>query len=71
MPLTKKGMKIRKAMEKYYGKKKGNAVFYASENKGSLGEGVVRNPEGAPPNPRKRSIRWLRLGSHWTKIIGS
>ena len=42
MPLTKKGMKIRRAMEKYYGKKKGKAVFYASENKGSLGEGVVK-----------------------------
>ena len=42
MPLTKKGVKIRKAMEKYYGKEKGKAVFYASENKGSLGKGVVK-----------------------------
>ena len=42
MPLTKKGMKIRRAMEKYYGRDKGKAVFYASEQKGSLGEGVVK-----------------------------
>ena len=34
MPLTKKGKKIKKAMEKTYGKKKGDRVFYATENKG-------------------------------------
>ena len=33
MPLNKKGKKIKKAMVKQYGKKKGNAVFYASKNK--------------------------------------
>jgi len=49
MPLTKKGMKIRKAMEKYYGKEKGKAVFYASENKGSLGKGVVKKKKKATP----------------------
>lgn len=36
MPLTKKGSKIKKAMEKEYGAKKGNAVFYASANKGRI-----------------------------------
>ena len=36
MPLTKKGLKIREAMEKYYGKKKGEEVFYASENAGKI-----------------------------------
>ena len=34
MPLTKKGSKIKKSMEKTYGKKKGKQVFYASANKG-------------------------------------
>lgn len=34
MPLTKKGLKIREAMEKFYGKEKGEDVFYASVNKG-------------------------------------
>jgi hypothetical protein len=42
MPLTKKGKKIRKAMMKFYGKKKGKRVFYASEEKGILGKGVVK-----------------------------
>ena len=36
MPLTKKGKKIKKAMKKTYGKKKGEKVFYASENKGKI-----------------------------------
>lgn len=36
MPLTKKGTKIKKAMEKEYGKKKGDIVFYASQNKGTI-----------------------------------
>lgn len=33
MPLTKKGKKIKSAMLKTYGKKKGEQVFYAYENK--------------------------------------
>jgi len=36
MPLNKKGKKIMKAMKKEYGKKKGEKVFYASENKGTI-----------------------------------
>lgn len=34
MPLTKKGAKIKRAMEKEYGKDRGDRVFYASANKG-------------------------------------
>lgn len=36
MPLTKKGSKIMHAMEKEYGKEKGEGVFYASKNKGTI-----------------------------------
>jgi hypothetical protein len=36
MPLTKKGKKIMKSMKKSYGKKKGEQVFYASKNKGTI-----------------------------------
>jgi len=36
MPLTKKGRKVKAAMEKQYGKKRGDRVFYATENKGSV-----------------------------------
>ena len=32
-PLTKKGSKIKKSMEKHYGKEKGEDVFYASQKK--------------------------------------
>lgn len=36
MPLTKKGKKIKSAMQEQYGKEKGEKVFYASENKGTV-----------------------------------
>jgi hypothetical protein len=36
MPLTKKGKKIKKAMMEEYGKKRGEQVFYASRNKGTI-----------------------------------
>ena len=41
MPLTEKGKKIKKAMQKQYGKKAGERVFYAAENKGSI-KGVAK-----------------------------
>lgn len=45
MPLTKKGKKIKAAMEKEYGKDKGKAVFYATENKGGI-KGVTKKKKG-------------------------
>jgi len=36
MPLTKKGTKIKRSMKKTYGAKKGEEVFYASQNKGTI-----------------------------------
>jgi hypothetical protein len=42
VPLTPKGKKIKRAMTKKYGKEKGERVFYAAENKGSI-EGVAVN----------------------------
>jgi hypothetical protein len=36
MPLTKKGKKIKRAMQEQYGKDKGEKVFYASQNKGNI-----------------------------------
>jgi hypothetical protein len=44
MPLTSKGKKIMKAMDKEYGDKKGEKVFYASRNKG-----VIKGVEGRTP----------------------
>lgn len=39
MPLTEKGTKIMGSMKKTYGPKKGEEVFYASRNAGTI-EGV-------------------------------
>jgi hypothetical protein len=36
MPLTAKGEKIKGAMEKKYGPKEGEKIFYASKNKGTI-----------------------------------
>ncbi len=36
MPLNAKGKKIKTAMEKEYGKSKGDRIFYASEAKGTI-----------------------------------
>lgn len=36
MPLTAKGNEIKNAMTKEYGAKKGESVFYASKNKGTI-----------------------------------
>ena len=36
MPLTKKGKKIKRAMVEQYGSDKGEQVFYASQNKGTI-----------------------------------
>ena len=36
MPLTDKGQKIKKSMVEQYGSKKGESVFYASANKGTI-----------------------------------
>lgn len=45
MPLTKKGRKIKAAMTKEYGAKKGERVFYASRNAGRI-KGVDRTRKG-------------------------
>ena len=42
MPLTKKGRKIKAAMVAEYGAAKGERVFYASRNKGTI-TGVDRS----------------------------
>ena len=43
MPLTEKGRKIKAAMIAEYGsKRKGERVFYASENKGTI-KGVAKS----------------------------
>ena len=36
MTYTEKGAKIKKKMKKFYGKKKGEKIFFASKNKGTI-----------------------------------
>ena len=36
MPLNEKGKKIMNSMRKQYGKKRGETIFYASKNKGTI-----------------------------------
>ena len=36
MPLNEKGKKIMRSMRKQYGKKRGETIFYASKNKGTI-----------------------------------
>jgi hypothetical protein len=48
MPLSKKGKKIMSSMKKQYGKKKGEAVFYASQKKG-----VIKGVEKSKSRKRK------------------
>ena len=43
MPLTRKGSKVKRAMTKTYGKRKGERVFYASERSGRI-KGVAKKP---------------------------
>lgn len=50
MPLTAKGKKIKKAMNKTYGAKKANQVFYAMINEKKL-TGVEAT---AKPKPKKK-----------------
>jgi len=44
MPLTSKGKKIMSAMKSEYGSEKGEGVFYASRNKGTI-KGVEKTPK--------------------------
>jgi hypothetical protein len=45
MPLTSKGEKIKGAMEEKYGAEKGEEVFYASKNKGTISGVDSRSPQ--------------------------
>jgi hypothetical protein len=50
MPLTEKGNEIKSNMEKEYGPKKGEEVFYASKNKGNI-SGVDAKDVTKPDQP--------------------
>jgi len=49
-PLTKKGQKILAAMKKVYGEEKGEQIFYASRNKGTISGVDSKGKDDAPDN---------------------
>jgi hypothetical protein len=53
MPLTAKGKKIKSAMAKSYGKKLGEKVFYATENKNTV-KGITTKANSTPPKQRMK-----------------
>ena len=53
MPLTPKGRKIKRHMKKQYGEKKGEQVFHALRNKGTI-TGVDRSMRSYAHNRMKR-----------------
>lgn len=53
MPLTPKGKEIMAAMKSEYGPKKGEQVFYASKNKGTI-SGVEKHVKG-PKWPKMKN----------------
>jgi hypothetical protein len=62
MPLSKKGEKIRAAMHREYGTEKGEQVFHASRNKGTISgvESRQRRALEAFARTLKRQNRWGR-----------
>lgn len=51
-PLTKKGQKLKKELVKEYGKKKGESVLYAMENKGTA-KGITKKTAKKKANKKK------------------
>jgi hypothetical protein len=76
MPLTAKGSKIKSAMQKKYGAKKGEDVFYASANKGTI-KGVAKGQKlkaggsvgkaGSKAKPKKKSKSRVNEAGNYTK----
>jgi hypothetical protein len=54
MPLTEKGEKIKGAMSKQYGPEKGEQVFYASKNKGTI-KGVDKADAESEPGEKEKA----------------
>lgn len=55
MPMTKKGEKIMAAMKEQYGAEKGERVFHASKNKGTI-KGVEKKRKGRRPAAVRASV---------------
>lgn len=63
MPLTKLGRKIEKSFKKEYGKKKGEKVFYAWENKN---KGMTEKKKKEVAKKRTKKGRPTKYSKDWT-----
>jgi hypothetical protein len=75
-PLTKKGQKILEAMKKIYGEEKGEQVFYASKNKGTI-SGVDSKSKNGPSindpairNQIRVALQTLKMPSAMLGVMG-
>jgi hypothetical protein len=76
MPLTTKGKKIKSAMTKKYGEKKGEDIFYASAQKGTI-KGVAKGQKlkaggsvgkaGKSAKPKTKSKSRVNEAGNYTK----
>lgn len=62
MPLTPKGNKIMQAMKTEYGDKRGESVFYASRNKGTISGVEAVNKLRRAGRGLKEAMRRQRKG---------
>ncbi len=70
MPLTSKGRKIKAAMREEYGKEKGDAVFYASQNKGTItGTHKAAGNPGHPGSTGRVERSMKRMGASDAEAI--
>lgn len=67
MPLTKKGRKIKSAMQEHYGAEKGEQVFYASQNAGKI-SGTHKTKKKRKSNPKRRDDGEKRMASMYGKL---
>ena len=76
MPLTAKGSKIKAAMKKQYGAEKGEDVFYAAANKGTikgvakkqkLAKGGAARKASKPKVTKKKSKSRVNEAGNYTK----
>lgn len=63
MPLTKKGLTIKRSMARQYGKEKGERVFYASERAGTI-TGVKKGGSHKKKKPVVRRRRKPKMGGY-------
>ena len=80
MPLTSKGSKIKSAMTKKYGRGRGEQVFYASANKGTISNvekkkklsagGTVRKTGNKAKFKKTGQSRVNAFSSHAKSVLG-